>query len=436
MVRNVVSTCLVLSLFTISMFTGCSDDTEPNPDMAPAGDSKVPRDINSGDSKKSDSTKTLDANYFKNCNPLCTKKGKNLCVKDPKTAKCVDCTKNVHCNRLESLGAKCNSKNMCICLTTSDCKNKIHGAQCIGEPGEEFCGCKTDTDCKKPYICGADFIVGYKVCKMGCKKDADCTMASAPKCNLKNNRCVSCLSSADCGSSKPHCDTSTHKCVQCSSDAHCATALRGKKCNVSSGKCGCAKDSDCTGKNHWGQACISGNNICGCKNDTNCKANINGSTCNAYYKVCTCLGNSECASNTTRTECYLATSDVTFAHCQKPCSSNAHCKAIDSEFTKCSNKKCILCETNSDCNAYSLRTTCQKSFGKCIECMKDGDCGSGGAKCTANFCKCTADADCKGSPQGSVCNTYYKKCSCKLTSDCPSGKSCKGVYDPKMKYCK
>lgn len=435
-IHSVFSTCLVMSFTVTIVATGCSDDTQSLPDAA-LGDVKVPQDVSNKDVPQKDASTSSDANYFKGCNQLCTQKGKNLCVKDPKTAKCVDCTKSEHCNRLEALGATCNSKQMCICLTTADCKNKIHGAQCIGEPGEEFCGCKSDADCKKPYICDRDFIVGYKVCKMGCKKDADCTKATASKCNPKTSRCVSCLSSADCGTNAPHCDASTHKCIQCSSDAHCATALRGKKCNASSGKCGCTADSHCTGKNHWGQACIPGNNICGCKDNANCAGNINGSTCSAAYRVCTCKSNGECASNAKRTECSLATSSVTFAHCQTPCSTTAQCKAIDSSFSKCSNKKCIFCETNGDCTfTFMLRTTCLTGLGACVECVKDAECGSGGAKCTANICKCSTGADCKGSPHGSVCNSHYQKCSCKISADCPSGKSCKGVYDPKMKFCK
>ena len=90
--------------------------------------------------------------------------------------------------------------------------------------------CSTDTDCDDQDFCTEDR------CRLGrcswltvpgcCHSDADCGVSFGPRCHTDSDRCVECLSDADC-THPEKCDVISHDCKApkagkpCASDAEC-----------------------------------------------------------------------------------------------------------------------------------------------------------------------------------------------------------------------
>lgn len=82
-----------------------------------------------------------------------------------------------------------------------------------------------------------------------------------------------------------------------------------------------------------------------------------------------------------------------------------------------------LCETSAECD--SDEPICDPVAGVCVECVRDGDCSTGGDVCRVRECgaavSCTSGRDCRGL----VCDTDTELCvECLGDADCPGEQTC------------
>ena len=227
---------------------------------------------------------------------------------------------------------------------------------------------------------------------------------------------------AACTSKKPYLcvKDSTGKCVECSKNVHCSSNPGSLGATCSKGLCSCAKDGDCAGK-AYGSKCDTSVKVCSCKTNSDCKAPAKcvGSLFGA--KVCAkpCTADKDCTSST-------------YKYCNKgtgkcvACKSDADCsKNTTTKYCNVNLGSCVACKTSAHCASQKVNKHCDGATGKCSECANDSHCKSGykwGNKCTASssgkICRCKANSDCAGNPNGPTCYTKYNKCSCKTNADC------------------
>jgi len=252
----------------------------------------------------------------------------------------------------------------------------------------------------------------------------------------------------------------------------------------------CGSDAHCKKGYMWGNKCMSTSSTstykyCRCKVNGDCAGNPNGPTCYVTYNKCSCKTNTDC-KKAPYTKCLVPYSGATYKHCQKPCLSDKDCtsstykycvkstgKCVEcrgkadctgSYYKHCLAGSCVQCGTDKDCTSstykYCLKTTgscvkcrtnkdcassttspyCNTHTGSCQECASDAHCKSGykwGNKCmstsstsTYKYCRCKANGDCAGNPNGPTCYATYNKCSCKTNADCKKApyKTCKVPY--------
>lgn len=91
---------------------------------------------------------------------------------------------------------------------------------------------------------------------------------------------------------------------------------------------------------------------------------------------------------------------------------------------ECSANKCSVyntCTTSADC---PNNRACDSATSRCVDCMVDGDCGSG-EKCLSQKCRlgCASDNDC--TPSGMLCNATAGYCvECNSVLKCKAGLVC------------
>ena len=102
------------------------------------------------------------------------------------------------------------------------------------DPGEE---CDGVANCRQNCTCDSDADVvplpSQNKC-VECVTNADCSDNTGKVCNAQN-QCVHCLSDNDCSGDTPYC--SNEKCVQCTDDAQCTGY--GSHCLENLNECGC-----------------------------------------------------------------------------------------------------------------------------------------------------------------------------------------------------
>jgi hypothetical protein len=111
----------------------------------------------------------------------------------------------------------------------------------VGDGGSDHSTCRTNDDCDRnaPYCAS-----GEQRC-VECLSAADC--ASGSSCSAMTHTCSSrCTSADDCaGIDRPVCAPSG-QCVQCASDTSCEGKPDTPRCNLQSGACvQCVTQTDC-----------------------------------------------------------------------------------------------------------------------------------------------------------------------------------------------
>jgi hypothetical protein len=153
-----------------------------------------------------------------------------------------------------------------------------------------FASCANSRDCGTDKVCDP----GRGIC-VECAQGGDC--ASNQACVL--NKCVStatCESNGDCGAKV--CDTSGERCVDCLTDAECVTDT--EKCVQNTCRTACTSDKQCTSQ---GMLCDTATSGCvQCKVQTDCPSSTYCEAGACKADICdstqsTCSGNGIAACN-------------------------------------------------------------------------------------------------------------------------------------------
>lgn len=245
------------------------------------------------------------------------------------------------------------SRGQCVeCRDNTQCPN---APLTICNPNTGTCvQCATGADCRDPMRPVCDPSGGTCV---GCLSNTDC-----PSGVCHQQRCVQCLSDAQCGGATPRCDPGTNACVACLPGAtdNCPT---GQYCRPDN-RCerGCKTGTDCPSG-----VCLPNHSCEACTSDLQCAA---GTICQNGTCVGACGANAPCGTNE--------------ACC------NGRCQSLTADPTHCGacNR---ACGANQVCCAGSCRSTnSATSCGACgVTCGVDEFCD--GARCRAkvfpNFCE-------------------------------------------------
>lgn len=283
------------------------------------------------------------------------------CILDSQCGAGMICTANNTCvpgcsaqNPTCPSGLACDpALGQCVeCLDSTSCTNP---PLTVCNPTTHTCvQCATSTDCRDPMRPTCD--PSTNTC-VGCLSNTDCPNNGV--CHMQ--RCVQCLSDAQCGGSTPRCNPATNACVAC---------LPGATDNCPNGQY-CRPDFRCEQGCKTGADCPSGvclpNHSCqACTSDQQCAA---GTICQNGTCVGACGTNSPCGAN------------------QTCC--NGRCESLQGDVNNCG--ACgRACGANQACCASTCRsTTALTDCGACgVVCGVDQFCD--GASCQnkvfPNFC--------------------------------------------------
>ena len=106
------------------------------------------------------------------------------------------------------------------------------------DAGQGDAGCGSDLDC-----------FGIEHCEpvtrscLECFRDSHCPSSVAPVCDVRTNRCVGCVSSANCLNPFPVCDAA--QCLPCNTSAECG---QGRECTLGTGQCDPLNDTCATAR--------------------------------------------------------------------------------------------------------------------------------------------------------------------------------------------
>ncbi len=261
----------------------------------------------------------------------------------------------------------CKSQYQCIAKKygNAECKN---GDMCLSGVCSEkdVCTCNNENDCVFGYYCdlsgkcvekqkgGSDCTANYQCISnncfeshCGCKSEGDCI--DNMTCFVRegfNNKCVECLTTADCPiPSDEYC--SEYKCKKqvsfpCSIDDDCFSG----HCSRAKDRCVCREDEECAAN---GENMYCGNEYCYSKNNW-------GSGCNY---------NNECVSGYCSPLQPVSTNSGTCAQCEPitygGCDSNIVCSYVGG-----CDASHIMCRTDLECEKFFGNNTmiCR---GICVE---------------------------------------------------------------------
>ena len=208
-------------------------------------------------------------------------------VCDATRGQCVECQNNTQCPNAPL--NVCNpSTGTCVqCATNVDCHDPMRP---VCDPSSNTCvGCLSNTDCPNNGVCHMQ-------------------------------RCVQCLSDAQCGGATPRCDPTTNACVACLPGAtdNCPT---GQYCRPDN-RCeqGCKTGTDCPSG-----VCLPNHSCQACTSDMQCAA---GTVCQSGTCVGACSATSPCGANQAccSGRCESLQNDaMNCGACGRACGSNQAC---------------------------------------------------------------------------------------------------------------
>jgi Cys-rich repeat protein len=255
-----------------------------------------------------------------------------------------------------------------------------------------------------------------------CVGDGDCGGAGEV-CHA--GQCVvACASTNDCTDPQV-CDTVLGQCVECTENRGCAL---DHICSDDRCVLGCEGNADCDQANGEGcdlRAGSPGTCVVTCSSNADCDL---GSNCDGTTCVFGCAGSDErcpnhdvCVGETCRPECQQSSD----------CNNGETCVVAEGACEP-------GCQTNDDCGGITrVCDAAAGTVGTCVECDVDDDCGQNGqgnanATCDAHLCRITCDPSqlngrCigAGSAIGGVCDPSDDLCvECLSDGDCGTGQTC------------
>ena len=264
---------------------------------------------------------------------------------------CVQCVDNTHC----PMGTTCNTQEQCVMSCgTANCTITETGNNICDLPNNRCVDCMTDADCAvetTDKFCDTTTLnmAGLPVfsCE-ACLVDAHC--AAGQSC--VNNACITVCGTANCSTNptgNDKCDLPNNRCVDCLNDADCAVEMGSPHCDTSLNPAGLPRYAceECVTAAHCpaGQVCVDNNCEASCTTDANCSADGGGG---APYCNPTTMSCAECATD---------------AHCS---GNNPACSPIG---------ECEECTTDTHCAAQTMTPFCSPGY-ECVECMNDGHCAT------------------------------------------------------------
>lgn len=230
----------------------------------------------------------------------------------------------------------------------------------------------------------------------GCRDDRQCPEPT--HCDPDMQRCIGCLSNADCSNESSLCRTSDGVCVECLTNSECANDFGASRCGAD-GKCTpCSNDDDCSLLGNGLNTCLlltGGNNRCvECINNEHCP---NGEVCRtdnggAAYECVECSSDADCtdpaASRCEANQCVACQAD---ADCDgiggtsgapggmalSVCDAGACVECTGSRFDACANGQNVCDSSTRRCTTFPV-----DSAGRCDTCVSDAHCALDGT----SFC--------------------------------------------------
>ncbi len=176
---------------------------------------------------------------------------------------CSPCGSSAECSS-QNLGDKCCTRGVLAgdcysgtCCSSYDCLEAGSITKPICHTTDYSCyPCASDTECINEFkdtglkCCAVKNSPVSGSCYKGeCCDDTQCkTYQSRPKCDLKTNMCVECLTNTDCGIIGIGYICCNNQCVrgECCSNADCTSQNRGNYCYQYHCRTHCAKPQDCS----------------------------------------------------------------------------------------------------------------------------------------------------------------------------------------------
>ncbi|MFO0755553.1 MAG: hypothetical protein U0359_03630 [Byssovorax sp.] len=339
------------------------------------------------------------------------------------------CDKDSQCGGAES-GKVCSASNTCIdgCrgLSGNGCPLPMLCTSMSASIGQ-CVGCLLDSNCgaaDSGKVCDDQSHMCEDGCRgqggNGCMLGSVCTSA-----NASVGQCVACLADADCGGpdSAMICDAGQHQC-----EAGC----RGQGGN------GCPGGSVCSSLDATPGVCVE------CVADADCGSQTSGKICDPDVNMCKsgCRGSggNGCPSGSVCTSKDQKEGTCVACLADADCGDAASGKICDAPTKTC--KDGCRGSSGNGCPNGSVCTSADQSVGKCVNCLKDADCGDDKSGKVCNTATKTCIDGCRGEngngcPDGVTCtsaNATIGKCGCASDADCGDDKSGK-VCDAAKKSC-
>jgi hypothetical protein len=155
------------------------------------------------------------------------------------------------------------------------------------------------------------------------------------------------------------CDIANQRCVECLSNADCVGDPQGPVCNMMQGRCReCVVDNDCS-QSPVAQRCMGNNCQVVCSVNGDCAMDMGNPFCNTTTRTCVeCGSDADCAANAGNPHCNVAMNS-----CEE-CVANAGGPG-----------------TSPDCAAMAGQPVCRRNF-TCGQCNTVADCPAGSTGCS------------------------------------------------------
>jgi Cys-rich repeat protein len=242
----------------------------------------------------------------------------------------------VFCSTNAAQANICNNGRCVDCLTDMDCSNEPQNPHCDMRPNSQGLPAYNCEECIDNTHCPMGAMCVNGDCETTC---GTATCDTGEICDLPNNRCIDCLSDADCAAqtTNKRCDLTpnsaglpTGSCEECLDTTHCPT---GEVCINESCEPTCTTDANCASDSGGNNEpyCHPTTHICAqCTNDMHCAMDMGDPYCSPEGECETCLTDMHCAATPTTPYCGNNNNCVacrTSADCTAPmtCSNNGNC---------------------------------------------------------------------------------------------------------------
>jgi Cys-rich repeat protein len=242
----------------------------------------------------------------------------------------------------------CHMGRCVDCVTDMDCSNEPQNPHCDTRPNTQGVipynceGCLDNTHCATGYTCvNTNCVAPCGTAMVMCQ--------ASQVCDAPNNRCVECLSNADCADEMmdKQCDLTpntaglpTGQCEECLEAAHCPA---GEVCVNNNCEPTCMTDADCSPDGGGNDPyCHPTTRICSeCGADTHCANDVGNPFCSPEGNCESCLTDMHCAATPMTPYC----NDFNCSECL----TDAHCVALNPMQPFCDDGDCVTCRTSADC---------------------------------------------------------------------------------------